>query len=150
MILFLLLLIVAGAAVALYASQNTATHDVTLWQWHWTAVPDWLPVVVAAAVVGAIFLLYMLYSGVVHGVRVGSMRRRVSTRDSALNDLRRENQRLREENARVRSQLRGATPAPVAATAASDRPRMAAPYSPRATFAERVRAFFSGREPAGY
>jgi uncharacterized integral membrane protein len=150
MILFLLLLIVAGAAVALYASQNTATHDVTLWQWHWSAVPDWLPVVVAAAVVGAIFLLYMLYSGVVHGVRVGSMRRRVSTRDAALNDLRRENQRLREENARVRSQLRGATPAPVAATAASDRPRMAAPYSPRATFAERVRAFFSGREPAGY
>jgi len=150
MILFLLLLIVAGAAVALYASQNTATHDVTLWQWHWSAVPDWVPVVVAAAVVGAIFLLYMLYSGVVHGVRVGSMRRRVSTRDSALNDLRRENQRLREENARVRSQLRGATPAPGAAGAASDRPRMAAPYSPRATFAERVRAFFSGREPAGY
>ena len=150
MILFLLLLIVAGAAVALYASQNTATHDVTLWQWHWSAVPDWLPVVVAAAVVGAIFLLYMLYSGVVHGVRVGSMRRRVSTRDSALNDLRRENQRLREENARVRSQLRGATPAPVAAAAASDRPRTAAPYSPRATFADRVRAFFSGREPAGY
>jgi uncharacterized integral membrane protein len=150
MILFLLLLIVAGAAVALYASQNTATHDVTLWQWHWSAVPDWVPVVVAAAVVGAIFLLYMLYSGVVHGVRVGSMRRRVSTRDSALNDLRRENQQLREENARVRSQLRGATPAPVGAATASDRPRMAAPYSPRATFAERVRAFFSGREPAGY
>jgi uncharacterized integral membrane protein len=169
MILFLLLLIVAGAVVALYASQNTATHDVTLWQWHWSAVPDWVPVVVAAAVIGALLVLYMLYSGVVHGVRVGSMRRRVTTRDSALNDLRRENQRLREENARVRSELRGtergmaaadragsapadreAGPSPVASAPASDRPRSAAPYRPRTTFGERVRAFFSGREPAGY
>ena len=78
MILFLLLLIVAGALVAVYAAQNTATHDVTLWQWHWSAVPDWVPVVLTAAVIGALFLLYMLYSGMVHGVRVGSMRRRVS------------------------------------------------------------------------
>jgi hypothetical protein len=118
----------------------------------------------------------MLYSGLVHGVRVGSMRRRVTTRESTINDLRRENQRLREENARVRSELRGmdrgvaattdrgaietpardATPAyqdtsrePVAAGPAVDRSRTA-PYRPRATFGERVRAFFSGREPAGY
>src|SRR5256885_16077817 len=49
----------------------------------------------------------MLYSGMVHGVRVGSMRRRVTTRESTIVDLRRENQRLREENARVRSELRG-------------------------------------------
>ncbi|TMC27939.1 MAG: hypothetical protein E6I84_06170 [Chloroflexi bacterium] len=157
MLLFLLLLIVAGAAVAVYASQNTATHDVTLWQWHWSAVPDWVPVVLAAAVVGALFLLYMLYSGLVHGVRVGSMRRRVTTRESALNDLRRENQRLREENARVRSELRGmdrgvaATDrGAVAASTAADRPRARTPYRPRPTIGERVRAFFSGREPAGY
>lgn len=154
MILFLLLLVIAGAVVALYASQNAATHDVTLWQWHWSAVPDWVPVVLAAAAIGALFVLYMLYSGVVHGVRVGSMRRRVTTRDSALTDLRRENQRLREENARIRSELRGmdrgVAAAPVSASTAGDRPRMAAPYRPRATFGERVRAFFSGREPAGY
>src|SRR5206468_1856747 len=43
MILFLLLLIVAGVAVAMYAAQNTASHDVTLLQWHWSAVPDWCP-----------------------------------------------------------------------------------------------------------
>src|SRR5438105_14419927 len=107
MFLCRLLLIVAGAAVAVYASQNTATHDVTLWQWHWSAVPDWVPVVLAAAVVGALFLLYMLYSGLVHGVRVGSMRRRVTTRESALNDLRRENQRPPQANGRVRSQPPG-------------------------------------------
>jgi uncharacterized integral membrane protein len=166
MILFLLLLIVAGLAVALYAGQNTATHDVTLWQWHWSAVPDWLPVVLTAAVVGGLFLLYMLYSGVVHGVRVGSMRRRVTTRESALTDLRRENQRLREENARAKSELRGmdrgvaaasptpaygeSRPQPVAASPAADRPRTPSPYRPRTTFGERVRAFLSGREPAGY
>jgi hypothetical protein len=177
MFLFLILLLLAAAGIGLYATENTGIHDVTLWQWHWSAVPDWIPVVVAAAVVGGLFLLYMLYSGVVHGVRVGSMRRRVTTRESTINDLRRENQRLREENARVRSELRGLdrgvaatsdrrvmeTPAgeplpahqnttnrePVAADASVDRSRTA-PYRPRATFGERVRAFFSGREPAGY
>src|SRR3979411_2650659 len=108
MILFLLLLIVACGIVAVYAaSGNAGTHDVTLWQWHWSAVPDWVPVVATAAVIGGLFLLYMLYSVLVHGVRCGSMRRRVTTRESTINDLRRENQRLREENARVRSELRG-------------------------------------------
>jgi uncharacterized integral membrane protein len=183
MILFLILLILAVGGVGLYATANTGTHDVTLWQWHWSAVPDWVPVVTTAAVIGALFLLYMAYSGLVHGVRVGSMRKRVSTRESTINDLRRENQRLREENARVRSELRGmdrgvaatsdraamtsdrgmvetpardATPAyqdispePAAAGTAVDRSRTA-PYRPRASFGERVRAFFSGREPAGY
>ncbi|HKV31885.1 MAG TPA: hypothetical protein VJT14_12810 [Candidatus Dormibacteraeota bacterium] len=176
MILFLILLILAVAGVGLYAAQNTGTHDVTLWQWHWSAVPDWVPVVTTAAVIAVLFLLYMVYSGLVHGVRVGSMRRRVSTRESTINDLRRENQRLREENARVRSELRGmdrgvaatsdrgmvetperdGTPAyqdtgrePAAAGTAVDRSRTA-PYRPRASFGERVRAFFSGREPAGY
>jgi hypothetical protein len=162
MILFLLLLIVAFAIVGVYAATgNGGTHDLTLWQWHWSAVPDWVPVVLTAAVIGGLFLLYMLYSGLVHGVRVGSMRHRVSTRESAINDLRRENQRLREENARVRSELRGIdaneTREPVGTTAPDHasmatpvRPRMAEPYRPKLTFAQRMRAFLSGREPAGY
>jgi len=162
MILFLLLLIAAVGIVAVYAvSGNDGTHDVTLWQWHWAAIPDWVPVVLTAAVFGGLLLLYMLYAGLVHGVRVGSMRRRVTTRESAITELRRENQRLREENARVRSELasmdRGALAtadrtegAPVAAVTAQDRPRVAVPYGPRATFGERVRAFFRGQEPAGY
>ena len=170
MILFLLLLIVAAGIVAVYAaSGNAGTHDVTLWQWHWSAVPDWVPVVLTAVVFGGLLLLYMIYSGLVHGVRVGSMRRRVTTRESAITDLRRDNQRLREENARVRSELHGmdrgvaatsgdrepveatTTPErePVGAGSAPDRSRSAAPYRTRASFGERVRAFFSGREPAG-
>ena len=177
MILFLILLIIAAAAVGLYATENAGTHDVTFWQWHWSGVSDWVPVVVTAAVIGGLFLLYMIYSGMVHGVRVGSMRRRVTTRESTIADLRRENQRLREENARVRSELRGmdrgvaatsdrdavaaperdTMPAyqdtsrePVTAETANDRPRTAAPFRARPTFGERVRAFFTGREPAGY
>jgi hypothetical protein len=176
MILFLILLILAAAGIAFYATENTGTHDVTLWQWHWAAVADWVPVVTSAAVIGGLFLLYMAYSGLVHGVRVGSMRKRVTTRESTINDLRRDNQRLREENARVKSELRGLdhgvaatgdravmeTPArdpmpayqnpnrePVTAGTPADRSRTA-PYRPRATFGQRVRAFFSGREPAGY
>ena len=180
MILFLILLLLAAAGIGLYATENAGAHDVTLWQWQWSAVPDWVPVVVTAALIGGLFLLYMLYSGLVHGVRVGSMRRRVTTRESTITDLRRENQRLREENARVRSELRGVdrgvtatsdprameTPSretmpayqdtnrdanrePVAADAPADRSRIA-PFRPRVTFGERVRAFFTGREPAGY
>jgi uncharacterized integral membrane protein len=178
MILFLILLLLAGAGVGLYAMENTGTHDITLWQWHWSAVPDWVPVLTTAAVIGGLFLLYMLYSGLVHGVRVGSMRRGVTTRESTINDLSRENQRLREENARVRSELRGMDRGVAAASDHSamepparepmpahqdtnpnnrepvaagtvDRSR-SAPYRPRATFGERVRTFFSGRERAGY
>src|SRR2546425_474180 len=180
MILFLILLLLAAVGIGLYATENAGTHDLTLWQWQWSAVPDWVPVVVTAAVIGGLFLLYMLYSGLVHGVRVGSMRRRVTTRESTITDLRRENQRLREENARVRSELRGVdrgvaatsdrrameTPSrepmpayqdtnrdanrePVAADAPADGSR-STPYRPRVTFGERVRAFFTGREPAGY
>jgi hypothetical protein len=171
MILFLLLLIAAVGIVAVYAiGGNAGTHDVTLWQWHWAAVPDWVPVVLTAVVFGGLLVLYMLFAGLVHGVRVGSMRRRVTKRESAITDLRRENQQLREENARVRSELHGNEPAPAwesgrsvdrtpatttdgeppPATTASDHPRSAAPYRPRATFGARVRAFFNGQEPAGY
>ena len=160
MILFLLLLIAAIGIVAIYAvGGNAGTHDITLWQWHWAAVPDWVPVVLTAVVFGGLLLLYMLYAGLVHGVRVGSMRRRVTTRESAISDLRRENQQLREENTRVRSELHGIDPGvaattadgePAAVTTAPDRPRGTAPYRPRATFGERVRAFFNGQEPAGY
>jgi len=139
MILFLLLLFVAAGVVAIYAgSGNAVAHDVTLWQWHWSAVPDWVPVVLTAVVFGGLLLLYMIYSGLVHGVRVGSMRRRVTTRESAIGELRRENQRLREENARIRS-----------ATSTPDRSRSVAAYRPPTTFGERVRALVNGREPAG-
>src|SRR6267378_2263914 len=146
MILFLILLLLAAAGVGLYATENTGTHDVTLWQWHWSAVPDWVPVVATAGVIGGLFLLYMLYSGLVHGVRVGSMRKRVTTRESTINDLGRENQRLREENARVRSELRGMDRG---VAAASDRPPMTSDPGVMATPARDLNPAYqdTSREP---
>ncbi|MDQ6710204.1 MAG: hypothetical protein M3Z11_06560 [Candidatus Dormibacteraeota bacterium] len=181
MILFLLLLIVALGVVGVYAAQNTGTQDIALLSLQFHGVANWLPVVAAAAVVALLFILYMLYSGAVHGARAGSLRRRISTHESALADLRKENQRLREENARMRSEMRGSDrgaaiasdretmPAydaagqrnyPAAETSQSEMvrdssrtdttARAAAPYRPRPSVGERVRSFFSGREPAGY
>lgn len=181
MILFLLLLILALAVVGIYAAQNTGTQDITVLNMHFHSVANWLPVVAAAAVVALLFVLYMLYAGAVHGARTGSLRRRISTHESALGDLRKENQRLREENARMRSEVRGMDRGSATAgdreampvfneagqrnyptdeaqraemTSADaggvDRTRSAEPYQPRPSVGERVRSFFSGREPSGY
>lgn len=159
MILFLLLLVVVAIGLGLYATENTATQSITFWHWHWAGVAVWWPVVAAAVIVGGLFLLYMIYSALAHGVRVGSMRRRVSTREQAINDMRGENQRLREENARLRAQPRTGERVPTTTTAnpnlesadrPADRTTTTPAYRPQPTFGERVRAFFSGRQPAGY
>ncbi|MEO9008322.1 MAG: hypothetical protein ABI401_14565 [Candidatus Dormibacter sp.] len=107
MILFLLLLIAALALVGVYAAQNPGTQDVTFLNLHFHLVANWVPVVVAAAAVAVLFILYMLYAGAMHGARTGSLRRRISTHESTVADLRKENQGLREENARMRSETRG-------------------------------------------
>lgn len=182
MVLFLLLLILALALVGVYAAQNTGTQDISVLNMHFHSVANWLPVVAAAAAVALLFILYMLYAGAVHGARTGSLRRRISTHESALADLRKENQRLREENARMRSEMRGgadrgaalagdreskplyneagqrnyptddAQRSEMAAAdgATVDRSRAAEAYHPRPGVGERVRSFFSGREPSGY
>lgn len=121
MLLFLLLLIAAYVLIGLYVAQNpSATQDVFLVRWHWTGVHVWEPVAAAAVAIGVLFILYMLYAGAIHGVRAGSLRRRVVTHESTIGDLRGENTRLREENARLRGQLRGAgsTAAPAGTAAA--------------------------------
>jgi hypothetical protein len=154
MILFLVLLILAMVAVGLYAAQNTASHDVTLWNFHWSGVADWVPVVIAAGAVAALLLIYMAYAGMRSGLRHGALRRRITTHEATIGDLRQENQRLREENARLKSTMR----TPTAPSAASGEP-VATPHPtgvreppaprPEPGVGERVRAFLSGREPAG-
>jgi hypothetical protein len=166
MILFLLLLIAAYVLVGVYAYQNTWTHDMWLFQWHWTGVSAWWPVVLTAVAIGALFLLYMIYAGAVHGVRYGSIRRRAATHESTIVDLRRDNTRLREENARLRGELRGVTatpaetmPARAAVPTRDEVARDGAPardgataagYRPQPTVGERVRSFFTGRQPSQY
>ena len=105
MILFLVVLVIALALGAVYAIGNTGAHTVTFWQWHWSSVPDWAPVAITAALLGSLFVLYALYAGLIHGFRVGSMRRRVSSRESTISELLSENERLRVENAKLRRQL---------------------------------------------
>ncbi len=156
MIVFLALLLLALLAVGLYAAQNTATHDVTLWHAHWTGVADWVPVVLAAGLVAVLFLVYILYAGARSGMRHGALRRRITTHEATINDLRKETQRLREENARLKSEVRYAQSAapPVEAEQPAHLAEhagvgQAPPFSPEPSLGERVRSFLSGREPAG-
>ncbi len=154
MIVFLALLLLALLAVGLYAAQNTGTHDVTLWHAHWTGVADWVPVVIAAGLVTVLFLVYMLYAGARSGMRHGALRRRITTHETTISDLRKETQRLREENARLKSEARSAQSAP-RVEADQGAPAMepvgvrpAPAYTPEPSLGERVRSFLSGREPA--
>src|ERR1700740_72149 len=105
MILFLFVLVIGLALGAVYATGNTGVHAVTFWQWHWSSVPDWAAVAITAALVGGLFVLYALCAGLIHGFRVGSMRRRVSTRESTISELLAENERLRVQNAKLRRQV---------------------------------------------
>jgi len=153
MIVFLALLLLALLAVGLYAAQNTGTHDVTLWHAHWTGVADWVPVVIAAGLVTVLFLMYRLYAGARSGMRHGALRRRITTHETTISDLRTQTQRLREENARLKSEARSPQSAPVEADqgAPATEPvgvRQAPAYAPEPSLGERVRSFLSGREPA--
>ncbi len=156
MIVFLALLLLALLAVGLYAAQNTGTHDVTLWHAHWTGVADWVPVVIAAGLVAVLFLVYMMYASARSGIRHGALRRRITTHEATIGDLRKETQRLREENARLKSEVRNAQLAAPPVYGEEDAPpaepvgaSQAPAYTPEPSLGERVRSFLSGREPAG-
>ncbi len=87
MLVLLLLLIVAFAAIGIYSAQNTGVQDISLWQYHWTGIHQWLPVITAAVVIAALFLLYAAFAGLLTGLRHGSLRRRISAHEAALRDI---------------------------------------------------------------
>jgi hypothetical protein len=62
MLLFLLALVVAVAGVGAYAHYNPGVHDITLRSHHFAAVPDWVPVALAAGVPLAVFLLDAVFA----------------------------------------------------------------------------------------
>jgi hypothetical protein len=64
MVLFLIALIAAALGVGAYAYYNPGVHDVTLHTYRFTAVPDWMPVAVAAGVTLFLFLLHAVYTSV--------------------------------------------------------------------------------------
>jgi len=80
-----------------YAAQNSGTHDVVLFNLVWTQVPDWLPVVLSAAVMFVLMLLYAGYARLRHTMGRLSLRRRIDSNEAMITDLRGENERLRRE-----------------------------------------------------
>ena len=57
MLLFALALVIAVAGVGAYAHYNPGVHDIAMRTHHFAAVPDWVPVALAAGVPLALFLL---------------------------------------------------------------------------------------------
>jgi hypothetical protein len=63
MLLFALALVVAVAGVGVFAHYNPGVHDITMRSYHFAAVPDWVPVALAAGVPLALFLLDAFFAG---------------------------------------------------------------------------------------
>ena len=95
MVLFLILLILVGVGIGYYATQNTNAHDFTFYTYKFSGVQDWVPVAIAAGIVAALFLLYMIYASI-----------RISAQRARIRGLRQEVVALRESPGRT-----GAEPA---------------------------------------
>jgi len=62
MVFFLIALILAVLGVGAYARYNTGVHDIALRNYHFTAIPDWMPIAVVAGVILFLFLLHAIYA----------------------------------------------------------------------------------------
>jgi hypothetical protein len=71
MIMFLFAVMVAALGVGAYAHYNPGVQDITIRSYHFSAVPDWEPLAVAAGVPLFLFLLHAIYAS----ARVRMMRR---------------------------------------------------------------------------
>jgi len=71
MVAFFIALIVAVLGVGAYWHYNPGVQDVTLRTYHFTAVPDWVPVATSAGVMLFLFLLHAVYAS----LRVRALRR---------------------------------------------------------------------------
>jgi hypothetical protein len=97
MIVPLVLMILFFFVLGVYAAQNSGTHDVALFNLVWTQVPDWLPVVLSAAVMFVLMLLYAGYARLRHTMGRLTLRRRIDSNEAMITDLRAENERLRRD-----------------------------------------------------
>jgi hypothetical protein len=78
MVLFLFALAVAVLGVAAYAHYNPGVLDITVRNYHFSGVPAWWPVALAAGVPLFLFLLHALYAS----VRIRMLRRASQQRPS--------------------------------------------------------------------
>ena len=63
MLLFALALVIAVAGLGAYAHYNPGVHDIAMRTHHFAAVPDWVPVALAAGVPLALFLIDAVFAG---------------------------------------------------------------------------------------
>lgn len=82
MLVIAALLLGAAVVVGFYAHQNPGSHDTNLFGYTWSGVYDWVPVAIAAGVVGLICVAALVYAG----MRI-NMLRRANAQLRAENDL---------------------------------------------------------------
>jgi hypothetical protein len=71
MLVIAALLIAAAVVVGFFAHQNPGSNDINLFGFTWTGVYNWVPVAIAAAVVGLICIAALVYAG----MRISMLRR---------------------------------------------------------------------------
>jgi len=71
MVFFLIALVLTVVGVGAYAYTNGGVHDIVLPNYHFTGVPDWMPVGAIAAAILFLFLLHAIYAS----VRIRMLRR---------------------------------------------------------------------------
>lgn len=160
MLILLLFGVLLGAGIYGYATQNTGTTAITLFQYHWDGVPMWVPIAATAGTVLLLLMLVSLMQSAVHGSRLGAHRRRLAEHETTIAKLREENARLRAETANrpVNVVERDRTREDEAVAAGELRApaerglagHERVPVAYRPSFGERVRAFFGGRGRATY
>jgi len=98
----LVLLVVIFFLVGAFAVENGGGASMSFLGYHLPNVSLWVPTAIAVAAVSALLLVYMLLGGIKGGVRSVASQHRTREHEDAVNELRAENLRLREENAALR------------------------------------------------
>lgn len=62
MLLFLFALVIAALGVGAYAHYNSGVQDITFPNFHFSAVPDWVLLAIAAGVPLFLFLLQVVFA----------------------------------------------------------------------------------------
>lgn len=104
MLAFLVLLLLIGGGVYLFATENPGTLSLNLLQYHWEGVPAWVLVAGTALAIVILWMLVWIIQSALHGAHLGSQRRRIAAHESTI-------ARLREENALLRTELQKRAPA---------------------------------------
>jgi len=64
MVFFLIALVLAALGVGAYAYASTGVQDIVVRNYHFTGIPDWMPVAITAGAILFLFLLHAIYASV--------------------------------------------------------------------------------------